>query len=123
MGDMNDPTRYDDGGIVCDESGLIIRRYYPWGSKRIPYSAIRSVKRLPIRIRRWRLFGSGDFMHWWNLDLTRPKKSVALDIDIGRFVHPTITPNDPDAVERLITEHATRTHGMAGRDPGTVRPN
>jgi hypothetical protein len=121
--ETNERTRYDDGRVLCDESGLTIRRYYPWGSKRIPYTAIRSVKRLPICIRRWRLFGSGDFLHWWNLDLTRPKKSVALDIDIGHFVHPTITPNDPDAVERLINEYATRTHGTAGHDPETAPPN
>jgi hypothetical protein len=105
--DMNEPTRYDDGAIACDESGLVIRRYYLWGSKRIPYASITSVKRLPIRIRRWRLYGSGDFVHWWNLDLNRPRKSVALDIDVGRRIHPTITPDDPDAVERILIEHAT----------------
>jgi hypothetical protein len=102
---MTEPTRYDDGSIVCDETALVIRRYYPWGSKRIPYTSIKSVKRLPIRIRRWRLSGSGDFIHWWNLDLNRPKKHVALDIDIGRRIHPTITPDDPDTVERILNQH------------------
>jgi hypothetical protein len=102
---VNESTQYDDGGIACDESGLVISRYYPWGSKRIPYASIKSVKHVPIRIRRWRLFGSGDFVHWWNLDLHRPKKTIALDIDVGRRIHPTITPDDPDIVERILNQH------------------
>jgi hypothetical protein len=27
---MNQPTLYDDGGILCDQEGLLVRRYYPW---------------------------------------------------------------------------------------------
>jgi hypothetical protein len=104
---MTEPPRYDDGNIACDETRLLIRRYYPWGDKRIPYASIKSVKRLPIRIRRWRLSGSGDFIHWWSLDLNRRKKRVALDIDVGRRIHPTITPDDPDAVELILNQHAT----------------
>jgi len=30
----------DDGKIACDDTGLLIRRYYPWGAKRIPYESI-----------------------------------------------------------------------------------
>jgi hypothetical protein len=97
---------YDDGKIACDETSLIIRRYYPWGAKRIPYSSIRSVS--PFAVRKWRLWGSGDFVHWWNLDPDRPKKELALDIDIGRRIRPTITPDDPHTVERILSEHVTR---------------
>jgi hypothetical protein len=100
---------YDDGGIVCDDQGLTIRRYYPWGSKRIPYSAVKAVAELPLTgvntVRRWRIWGSGDFLHWWNLDTRRPEKDLALVIDLGHRVRPTITPDDPDAVERILAEH------------------
>jgi hypothetical protein len=48
--------------------------------------------------------GFGDFIHWWNLDPRRPKKNVALVIDVGRRVRPTITPDDPTAVARILTE-------------------
>lgn len=96
---------YDDGKIACGDAALLIRRYYPWGTKRIPYTSVRSITRLPIGIRRWRLSGSGDFRHWWNLDPRRPKKSIALDIDTGHWIHPTITPDDPDAVERILIQH------------------
>jgi hypothetical protein len=106
---------YDDGKIACDDAELIVRRYYPWGAKKVPYSSIRSVKRRPLRpIRgRWRLWGSGDFKHWWNLDLRRPHKTVALEIELGRRAVPTITPNDPNAVERILKEH------MGGRPAGS----
>ncbi|MFF9510658.1 hypothetical protein ACF1BU_11780 [Streptomyces sp. NPDC014724] len=99
---------YDDGGILCDDQGLTIRRYYPWGTKRILYTSIRGVETLPLtgvnRVRKWRIWGSGDFVHWWNLDPNRPKKSVALVIDVGRRVRPTITPDDPTVVARILTE-------------------
>ena len=104
---MSQTMLYDDGQIACDDTGLLIRRYYPWGSKRIPYSSIKTVSRLPIRIRKWRLWGSGDFRHWWNLDPHRPKKNIALDLDIGHWIHPTITPDDVEAVEGILTKHLT----------------
>jgi hypothetical protein len=44
-------------------------------------------------------------VHWWNFDRGRPGKEVALELDIGRRTRPTITPDDPDAVERILTEH------------------
>jgi hypothetical protein len=96
---------YDDGRIALDSSGLVIRRYYPWGPKHIPYGSIRSFSRLPLGIRRWRLWGSGDFRHWWNLDPGRRRNQVALDIDTGHRIHPAITPDDPHAVEQILREH------------------
>lgn len=101
---------YDDGEIACDDAVLTIRRYYPWGAKRIPYDSIRSVQSRPLKPVRgkWRIWGSGDFKHWWNLDTGRPHKTVALEIDLGRRVVPTITPDDPDAVKRVLTEHLSR---------------
>lgn len=97
---------YDDGRIACDERGVTIRWYYPWGTKRVPYDAIRSVKERPLSLvrGRWRIWGSGDFVHWYNLDPTRTRKDVALVLDLGRRVKPTITPDDPDTVRRIVDE-------------------
>ena len=102
--------RYDDGRIACDDTALVIRKYYPWGSKRIPYAGIRSVTRRPLTelTGKWRIWGSTDLVHWWNLDPGRPKKEVALEIDCGRRIVPTITPDDPEAVERILAEHRDR---------------
>jgi len=100
---------YDDGRIACDDTSLIIGWYYLWGAKRVPYGSIRSVERVsPLGVRRWRLWGSGDFVHWWNLDRGRPDKDIALVLDIGQRIRPTITPDDPETVERILTEHLTR---------------
>ena len=111
MKDAGDLT-YDDGGVACDKEGLVIRRYYPWGAKRIPYSSIKDVTRLPLTgvntVRRWRIWGSGDFIHWWNLDPRRPNKTVALVVDVGRRVRPTITPDDPESVERILRQRPSR---------------
>jgi hypothetical protein len=102
---------YRDGTISCDDQGLSIRRYYPWGAKRIRYASIKGVEQLPLTglnaVRRWRIWGSGDFLHWWNLDTARPGKDMALVIDIGHHVRPTITPDDPDTVERILAAHLT----------------
>jgi hypothetical protein len=101
---------YDDGTIACGLDALVIRRYYLWGAKTIPYATIRGVSVLPLtglnRVRRWRIWGSGDFVHWWNLDPARPGKSEALVLDVGRRVRPTITPDAPAEVQRVITERA-----------------
>lgn len=95
---------YDDGRIACDETGIVIGWYYLWGPKKIAYSTIRSVRKQKVG-GRWRLWGSSDFVHWYNLDGNRPKKSVELELDIGGRVRPVITPDDPEAVAAIIAEH------------------
>jgi hypothetical protein len=102
---------YDDGRIACDDLAVTIRWYYPWGPKKIPYGKIRSVERRPLtKVRgKWRIWGSGDFVHWYNLDPTRPNKETAFEIDTGGRFRPTITPDDPDAVERILADHVAGT--------------
>jgi hypothetical protein len=98
---------YDDGRIVCDDEGITIGWYYPWGAKRIPFRAIRSARTYPLsRMRgRWRLWGSGDFVHWYNLDGARSKKQSGIEIDTGGRVRPCVTPDDVQTVRRIIAEH------------------
>lgn len=90
---------------------MTIRRYYLWGAKQIPCTSIKGVQRLPLtgvnKVRRLRIWGSGDFVQWWNLDPHRPKKTLALVLDIGKQIRPTITPGNPVAVENLITSHGS----------------
>jgi hypothetical protein len=97
---------YDDGRIRLDDESVVIRRYYPWGEKRIPYGNLKGVTDLPLSgvnaVRRWRIWGTGDFVHWWNLDPQRPRKRRALVLDVGRRVRPTITPDQPDRVESIL---------------------
>ena len=51
--------------------------------------------------------GSGDFVHWYNLDGRRTKKAVELELEVGGRIRPVITPDDADAVETIITEHVS----------------
>lgn len=106
----NDATLYDDGRISCDDEGVTIRWYYPWGARRVPYDAIRSAESFPLSpVRgRWRVWGSGDLVHWYNLDTRRPGKTAGIELDLGRRVRPCITPDDVDAVSRIIAGHLGR---------------
>lgn len=101
---------YDDGRITCDETNLTIGWYYFWGKKTIPYSSIRTVTSRPMtRLSgKWRLWGTGSLRTWSNLDGSRSKKSVALELDTGGRVRPVITPDDPDAVQAIIAAHQER---------------
>ena len=78
---------YDDGKIALDDSGLLIRRYDPGGNKRIPFGSIRSIGHLsPLGARRWRLWGSGESVHWWNLDPDRLGPGSASATETERLV-------------------------------------
>jgi hypothetical protein len=100
---------YDDGRIACTDDALIIRRYYfPSGDKHLPYAEIIEVRRRTITALtgKWRLWGSGDFVHWWNYDPGRPGKNVALEIQQStRSSQPVITPDNPDQVIAELQAH------------------
>jgi hypothetical protein len=101
-------SRYRDRWIECSADRIQIRGYYfPWGTKQIPYSSIRSVRRVEMSTfgGKGRIWGSANPRYWASLDPQRPKKSVGLILDVGRFVRPFITPDDPDAFEAVIREH------------------
>ena len=91
---------YDDGRIRCTADQIQIRGYYfPWGTKRIPYTAVRSIERFTmgrgLLNGKGRIWGSGDFKHWANLDPGRPRKSVGLFLELGKAIVPFVTPDDP----------------------------
>ena len=101
--------------------GVRVRGYYfPWGTKTIPYASIRSLDRFTMSALRGkgRIWGSGDLRHWANLDPQRPKKSVGFFVDVGRRIVPFLTPDDPDAFERVITERT----GLAPPDASGTPP-
>ena len=100
---------YNDGKLECAQSALRIHGYYfPWGSKTIPYASIKKLSRYDMSATRgkWRIWGTGTFKYWANLDTGRPKKLVAFIVDDGKKVKPFVTPDDPDAFELALREHA-----------------
>ncbi|HJQ47254.1 MAG TPA: hypothetical protein VJ870_13200 [Amycolatopsis sp.] len=102
-------TGYRDRWIECTEDAIRVRGYYfPWGAKKIPYASIGSVRRVETGLLRGRgrIWGTANPRYWAGLDPRRPAKETALILDLGRFVHPFVTPDDPDAVESIIRLHA-----------------
>ncbi len=98
---------YQDNLIAATDDALVIRRYSALlRAKRIPYSEIRSVNRVPIgQLRRWRLWGTTIPGYWFNLDPSRPRKSAGFVVDTGRPVKPVITPEDPDRLLAALRSH------------------
>lgn len=103
------PDLYRDTWISCTEDAIVIRWYYPWGAKRIPYSSIRSAAQVELTsIRgRPRIWGTANPRYWASLDPARPTKTTALILDIGGPVKPFITPDDVPAVEDIIKTRAS----------------
>jgi hypothetical protein len=101
---------YRDRWIECTDDAVAIHGYYfPWGTKRVPYSAIRTVRRVPIGTftGQGRIWGSTTLRYWANLDPGRPGKRTALILDTGAAILPFITPDDPAAVEAVILAHSS----------------
>lgn len=99
---------YKDRWIEFTSTGLRVRAYYfPWGTKRIAFSAIRSVRRVQLGVftGKARIWGTANPRYWASLDPARPRKSAGFVIDTGRVVRPFLTPDDPDAFERQLSAH------------------
>lgn len=98
---MDERDGYRDGLVAVDGGVLTIGRYYfPLGPpKRIPLERIREVSEHPMGrwTGQWRLWGSGDLRHWWNLDFHRTRKTRMFTIDTGALIRPVATPDDADA--------------------------
>jgi hypothetical protein len=100
---------YRDQWITCTADAVLIKGYYfPWGAKRVPYGAIREVRRVPIGTLTGRgcIWGSTTLRYWASLDPGRPAKETALILDTGSWILPFITPDDPAKVAAVISERA-----------------
>jgi hypothetical protein len=114
------PALYADKWITCTDDALVIRWYYLWGPKTIPYTAIRSAARVDLTSLRGkpRIWGTANPQYWASLDPRRPAKAAALILDVGGPVKPFITPDDVPAVEEIIKQRA----GLAGIPRTGVSP-
>jgi hypothetical protein len=104
---------YRDRWIECTDTGIRVRFYYfPWGTKTIPYSRIRAVRRVSMGTLRGRgrIWGTANPGYWAHLDPSRPRKSVALVLLTGGRIKPYLTPDDPDAVvEEILARNPSTT--------------
>lgn len=65
-----------------------------------------------------RIWGSGDLVHWLNLDPGRPHKQQAFIIDLGRRAKPVVTPADSDAFRAALAAAGIT---VSSRVPGGAR--
>jgi hypothetical protein len=97
---------YDDGGLVLDENGVTIRRYYfpTAAAKRIPYTQIRhaTVRPMGWLTGRGRGWGTAHPGYWFPLDLRRASKRILVVFDLGHRVKPCVSPGDPDRFIGLL---------------------
>jgi len=104
------PRVYRDRWIECTARDILIRAYYfPWGTKHIGYGSIRSIERVEIRHffkGKGRIWGTANPHYWASLDPQRPKKKRGFILDLGKRVKPLLTPDDPDAFEAVVRQHA-----------------
>jgi hypothetical protein len=99
---------YKDQWITCTEGAIVIRWYYLWGAKRIPYASIRSATQVGVTTFHGggRIWGTANPRYWASLDPGRRRKKAALILDLGRRVCPYITPDDVGAVEAILKQRA-----------------
>jgi len=101
-------ARYEDAGLLLDDEGITIRRYYfPLATpKRISYSDIQGIKTKPISWNsgKGRFWGASDPRYWFPLDIHRGSKKTLLVLDVGRRVKACITPENPERVIELLRE-------------------
>ena len=101
---------YEDKYIVCDDEAVTINGYYfPFGSKRIAYKNIRSIREsnLDIWEGKLRLWGMGLSPYWFHLDPNRPWKTKCIIIDEGEWIKSVITPEDPNRVLQILQQKTT----------------
>ena len=101
---------YRDQWISCDDHEIRVRAYYfPWGTKHIPYGSVKGMRKVEMDVLhgRARIWGTGNFKYWASLDPRRRTKSIAFILDLGGRVSPFLTPDDPDAFDRVVRSHVT----------------
>jgi hypothetical protein len=103
---------YQDRWITCTEDAIVVRWYYLWGAKRIPYTEIKAARRVAVTTFRGkgRIWGTANLRYWASLDPGRTGKDEALILDLGGPVKPYLTPADVDTVAAIIQRRA----GLAG---------
>ncbi len=102
-------ARYEDEAILLDEDAITIKSYrWPGDAKRIEYSSIRNVERFEMRLwsGRFRLVGIsfGRPRNWFAWGRTHNNKRIAISLDVGKWIRPTVVPEDPDAAEEILRE-------------------
>lgn len=105
---------YSDSVVRMGEEEIVINAYYwPLGRKHIPYAEIRSFDARPLKAwhGQFRIQGVDHRGRWYSRDRHRGEKERAIDLTVGRLIHPVLTPDDPDAVLEILERQVTGVPG------------
>jgi hypothetical protein len=100
---------YEDATVALDLDGVTIESYRWKGDvKRVPYEKIRDVEVFEMG------FWSGKFRvvgisfgrprNWFPWGRSEHNLSTAISLDVGGWLRPTLVPDDPAAVERMLRD-------------------
>lgn len=96
---------YNDDSIEILRDAILIKRYYfPFGFPRV--IKWNEIKKVSVEKVRWfngklRVWGLDIKPYWFNFDI-RFNKNKMIVIDTGGFIKAAITPDDIDAVYKII---------------------
>lgn len=113
-------TPYRDPRIEVDERGILLKWYYfPFGTKRLSWEQIAQVQERELKTSllngRFRIWGTGDFIHWMPLDIKRPMKQRKFIFTLkDALTRPTITPDDPQAFKAALSSYGVELPGEGG---------
>jgi len=103
-------TIYSDSLVKITNNYILLRKYYfpTFTSKRIEFSDIDFVEVVKpgLFTGKYRIWGTGDFKHWFPLDVHRTKKDVNR-IYGGRFQSGKIDFRRKEFIENLKTKSRT----------------
>lgn len=105
---------YTDSILRMQDDRIVINLYYwPLGRKRIPYNEIRSFTPRPLGPWRgqFRVHGIDHRGRWYSRDRHRGEKERAIDLTVGRLIHPVLTPDDVEAVLTILERKVTNEPG------------
>ncbi|MGH9303447.1 MAG: hypothetical protein ACRDZ5_03430 [Acidimicrobiales bacterium] len=114
-------STYRDSWVECTDEEVRIRGYYfPWGTKAMAYASIKSMRRVDVGAfsGAFRIWGTSNPRYWASFDPKRPRKSVGFVLDLGHYVKPFVTPDDPEGFEAALRDHEVRPSNPAdGKGP------
>ena len=105
---------YTDTVVRMRADEIVINRYYwPVGRKRIPYAEIRRFTARPLKPwhGQFRVHGIDHRGRWYSRDRHRGEKERAIDLTVGKLIHPVLTPDDIGAVLDILERQVTNDPG------------
>lgn len=105
---MSTKVIYSDSLIELTEDSILLRDYYyPFGSKRVPFSEIDHVlmEKPTLWTGKYRVYGTGDFRTWFAPDMSRASRDRIFVLHPKRgWWRMGFTAKDSTAVQKMLRE-------------------